>query len=651
MLSEEGDTIPIKNRKGSALLAILALSKNFEAERETLYNLLWFSLMGDATDQKLQDNLRHCTAAIKKSMSEAAFDRLFDLQQRNRIRLRPEAVKVDLIDIVKQLKTGGQPDLAALMGSGHLSLLAHLAIAKEQEFADWLSVEQAHWTDVLVEALLNFTPLMKTDQSHSERLRRSVIALRLQPEQEDAHRAIMIAHAVQGNQLAAKRHFGELKEYLQAEFDSPPQKETLDVFEDIASGRIRPAPIQKTAQIHHTPSERVRVAVIPFTVKPTNFDDGLLQVGICEQIIEALSKLNDFAAIAHSSVFGLSIETMTPADLGQILHVQYIVQGSVREINGLIQVNVQFVRCADAEVLLTMRYRQTQGNVFELEDQIARDLAGELEVRVLQLEIDRAIRQAADDSGQASEWVLRAIPSIFRLSREEFDNAFGFLQTALRMDPNLASAHSWLAFWYAFFVGQGWGDDSNLSDAMHHARRAIELMPDDSRAYAIAGHLDSFLMRQPELGEILIDKSLHINPNSGFAWAFSAINQCYLGHPDVALERMKEYSSLCPKDPFGYFFETIYCIANTLLGRFETGVEWGRRTANGNPNFINGIKPFLVCLGHLNLKAETARMRSILLEHQPNFTVASVRQTYPLRDPGQMDLYCEGLRKAGIPEG
>ncbi|MEM5585547.1 MULTISPECIES: BTAD domain-containing putative transcriptional regulator [unclassified Roseibium] len=583
-------------------------------------------------------------------MGEAAFNHLFDLQHRNRIALRPEAVDVDLVSVAAQLEAGKQVDLSSLMGPGLLELLGQLELAREPELSEWVFNERAHWTNRIVEGLLDFTSLVKTDKVHSERLRRASIALRLDPANEGAHCAIMIAHAVQGNPLAARRHFEKLETYLKTEFDCPPQDETISVFKDITSGSVRSAHLPKPSQIDHVPSERIRIAVLPFTVKPDNFEEGLLRIGICEQIIEALSKLNDFAAVAHSSVFGMSVDAMPPAELGQILHVQYIVQGLIREIDGQIKVNVQFVRCSDAEVLLTLRYRQTQGKVFELEDQIARDLAGDLEMRVLKLEIDRAIRSAADETGQASEWVLRAIPSIYRLSRDEFDTAFISLKKALELDPNYAPAHSWMAFWYAFYLGQGWGNDKNLTTAGQHARQAIELAPDDSRAYAIAGHVDSFLMRQPELGEVMLDKSLYLNPNSGFAWAFSAINQCYLGHSDVALQRMKEYSSLCPQDPFGYFFDTIYCIAHTLLGQFETGAEWGRRTTNGNPNFVNAIKPFLVCLGHLNLHAEAARMRKILLARQPNFTVESVRQNYPLRDPDQLELYCEGLRKAGIPE-
>jgi len=631
-------------------MGLLALSEGHQADRERIYNLLWSGLAGTATDQKLQDNLRQCTSAIKRALGEPAYERLFDMQNRNRIALRPEAVDVDLVRLITQLETGQQADVSPLLGAGHLDLLGHLDIPREPELADWIHLERTHWTDRLIAGLLDFSSLTTSDHDHSERLRRASIVLRLDPVNEGAYRAIMIAYAVQGNLLAAKRQYETLETLLKKEFDLPPQDETVSVYRDITSGAVRSAHLPKPSQIYHVPSERVRIAVLPFTVKPENFDDGLLRIGICEQIIEALSKLNDFAAVAHSSVLGLSLDTMSPGDLGHILGVQYIVQGSIREIGGQVKVNVQFVRCSDSEVLLTLRYRQTQGRIFELEDQIARDLAGDLEVRVLKLEIDRAMRLAADDPGQASEWVLRAIPSIYRLSRTEFDAAFTSLQKALELDPYFAPAHSWLAFWYAFYVGQGWGDEKSLTVAGQHARKALELAPDDSRAYAIAGHLDSFLMRQPELGEVMLDKSLYLNPNSGFAWAFSAINQCYLGHPDVALQRMKEYSSLCPQDPFGYFFDTIYCIAHTLLGEFETGAEWGRRTTNGNPNFVNGIKPFLVCLGHLDRHAEATRMRTILLAQQPNFSVAAVRETYPLRSRDQLDLYCEGLRKAGIPE-
>jgi len=297
-----------------------------------------------------------------------------------------------------------------------------------------------------------------------------------------------------------------------------------------------------------------------------------------------------------------------------------------------------------------MEFKRGADTSFVMENEIARDLAGNLEPRLLNIEINRAMRQPITEGSEARDWVLRSIPLIYQLEREDFHLAHDQLTRTLNLDETYAPAHTWMAFWHAFVVGQGWGDQGDLSKTNKHARRAIELDPEDSRAYAIAGHVCSFLLGQPELGEYLLDKSLNLNPNSGFAWTFSAINQCYLGDPREGLKRMAQYSSPCPHDPFSYFFDTIYCIAHMLLGEFDEGSHWGRRTTSGNPNFINGLKPFLACLGYLGKTSEADILREQILDEQPGFSICFLRQNYPLRDEAQMQRYCDGLRKAGVPE-
>ena len=650
VLAPDGTQLDITNAKGAALIAYLALCQDYTAERSKIYNLLWSSKIPGATDKQLQDNLRHCTSALRKIFGAAEYERLFGQSNRRFLRLNKDAVQVDLLTLESSLKEDEVPDFSGLLENKTIDLLSHLEIPNEQEWSDWLQDQRTHWSERLTTALLEFQDIGLPTINHNERSERASIALRLAPENEKAHRELMMAYAIQGNVLSARRQFDSLVTLLENEYDWEPSDETIRLIDDINAGHVGVAKLPKPSDLQSIPSERTRLVVVPFAVSPPTEDDGVLRVGICDRIIEALSKINDIAVLAHSSVFRLSAEEIAPAEMAQILNADYLLRGSIRHVSESILVSTQLVRCKDSEVVFSMSFRQAESQSFELEGQIARELAGDLEMRVLQIEIDRVMRGSGEDTSQARDWVLRAIPLIYDLSQEKFGMARQHLDHALVLDDTYAPAHTWMAFWCAFFVGQGWGNPSDLAKANFHARRAIELEPNDPRAHAIAGHVTSFLLGQPELGEFLLDKSLLLNPNSGFAWAFSAINQCYLGRPDAALERMKEYSSLCPYDPFGYFFDTIYCIAHTLMGNYTEGASWGQRTTGGNPKFINGLKPYLVCLGHLGRTKEAAHFRKAVLGEQPEFSISRVRESYPLRDANQLEAYCKGLKLAGFPE-
>jgi len=143
------------------------------------------------------------------------------------VRLNREAVRTDLKEILASLNNGKRTDLSLLLGTGSLTLFGDLDIPKETDFDEWLRDHRSVWASRLADTILDFENLTQADQVHSARSERAAIALRLQPENEEAHRALIMAHAVQGNVLSARRQFDHLVAYLENEFGWEPSEETV----------------------------------------------------------------------------------------------------------------------------------------------------------------------------------------------------------------------------------------------------------------------------------------------------------------------------------------------------------------------------------------------------------------------------------------
>jgi hypothetical protein len=88
-----------------------------------------------------------------------------------------------------------------------------------------------------------------------------------------------------------------------------------------------------------------------------------------------------------------------------------------------------------------------------------------------------------------------------------------------------------------------------------------------------------------------------------------------------------------------------------LKGEYEQAAIVGRRVVMANPQFVNGYKPLIAALGHLDRIEEAAPYVRTLLQLEPNFTVQRFAQTYPLKKEIDRARYMEGLRLAGVPEG
>src|SRR5262249_42310144 len=147
---------------------------------------------------------------------------------------------------------------------------------------------------------------------------------------------------------------------------------------------------------------------------------------------------------------------------------------------------------------------------------------------------------------------------------------------------------------------------------------------------------------------LCFDRALRLNPSLAFNWALSAATYCYIGEPDIALQRLRRYSELA--SPYLYYFETLYTIAYMVKSDYERAALVGRRAVNGNPNFTGAYKPLIASLGHLGRHEEARDYVRKLLSLEPNFNVDSFGQMYSFKKASDRDRYMEGLCLAGFPE-
>lgn len=654
LFDPSGREIVLTNKRGKALIAFLALTDGNMSDRPSIYNNLWDTERTLASDKKLQERLRSCLKDLMKSLDRACSIPLIQKERNNFLRLLTDNADIDLHTFRNRLDNWNITDnIDFLTLSNPCQILCQLDIVKDQALTDWLTQKREEWKEELSHKLRTILETIVQKRDHDlDPMPVATLLLRLDPADENTHYTLMYWHGQQEARAAAKQQYERCKKALREEADVTPSRKTRELMNEIANDTfVSDNPDTKTSSISITNTlGPTSIAVLPFQCMSSTDETERLRTGLCQEIIGALSRISEFAVTDQSSVFNLVETNQSLKTIGHSLGVEFLLTGMIRSTANQCRVSINLVRCADLKVIWNRNYTGNMDETFESEDRISQAVAGELEPELIQHIISRVIR-GDNHLRTAYEWTLRAIPQIYNLDRRQFDEAKRYLEKALEIDPHSAPAHTWLAFWHAFNSGQDWNQSKKaLKYAHHHARKAIQLDPDDARAYAIAGHVQAFLLGDLEAGEHLLDRSLSLNNNSGFAWAFSAVGQCYLGRPQEGLKRMEMYKKLCPLDTYSFFFETIYCIAYTLLQRYDLACEWGRRTVDQNPNFANGYKPFLASLGHSGRSEEADIYRQKLLTLEPDFTIQKFQNSYHLRNRSMMLTYCEGLHLAGIPK-
>jgi tetratricopeptide (TPR) repeat protein len=283
-----------------------------------------------------------------------------------------------------------------------------------------------------------------------------------------------------------------------------------------------------------------------------------------------------------------------------------------------------------------------------LDELITTRIVGRIDPVILHIEGQPKRREHYGATGL----LLLAIPLTFSMERKQYEEAGRLIQQALAVEPDNAMAEAWAAHWHLYYGGQGWAKDFDKTNeqVQQHALRAITLDPENAEALGIYAHSCSRIASDFDRALAFFDRALRLNPSSAFNWALSALTYCYIGEPDVALQRLRRYCELASPELYFSYFEHSYTIAYAFKGDYERAVLAGRRAVEANPDFVNGYKPLIASLGHLGWREEAQVYANKLLCIEPNFTIEKFEETYPIKTTLDRDRYIAGLRLAGIAE-
>jgi adenylate cyclase len=404
-------------------------------------------------------------------------------------------------------------------------------------------------------------------------------------------------------------------------------------------------------QPHLSWTKRPAIAVLPFRDLGGNADQAYFSEGISEDIIRSVSRSHAVYVIAWNSTLRYRDRKMDSRSIAGELGVRYILEGTVRRRKSNMRIATELTDVTTGRTLWADKFDGQDSDIFEFHDRIATRIAAEIEPKVYQAESARVLTKSTD-SLDAYDCVLRALSLLYSLDTRQFAEAGDFLQQAVTRDPSYAQAHAYLAWWLNLKRGEGRSTDlkGDAEKAISAAMRAVELDPEDAFCLAVAGHIQGFLNHSLDAAVDLFDRALQLNENSAFAWGIGGSTYCFLGRPDEALERLRNAWRLSPFDPLNFWFYTVAGLAEFVAGRYDQAIGWLRKAQRLNPRFSacnRTLAASLALAGDLDAARTTAQQ---VLALEPGFRVSVFASWYPLRRPGDLERFAEGLRLAGLPE-
>jgi adenylate cyclase len=149
-----------------------------------------------------------------------------------------------------------------------------------------------------------------------------------------------------------------------------------------------------------------------------------------------------------------------------------------------------------------------------------------------------------------------------------------------------------------------------------------------------------------------IQRALELNPNCALAWNFSGWVQGFSNRPAPAIEALQRAMRLSPLDPQRWMFEGGLALAHLVAGRYEEAIEWVDRALQENTRAMAVLRLKAAACGQLGRIEEGRECVRRLRELVPGSTVAGSKEGLrSFVSPEVLNIYADGLLKAGLPEG
>jgi len=279
-----------------------------------------------------------------------------------------------------------------------------------------------------------------------------------------------------------------------------------NVFETVTQSEVMPLVSQQREFVAPENS----IAVLPFTDMSADSNQRYFSDGIAEEILNVLAKVDGLHVAARTSSFAFRDLDKDIREIGRLLNVRTVLEGSIRKSGDQIRMTAQLINVEDGYHIWSETYDRKLEDVFAMQDEIASAIATALVDSFAGLEQKLTSRPQdfaafeAYRTGRLHWW---------RRSPEELEEAITLFAKALEYDPSFAPAYAAIAdSWLLLSL---YGNLTNMKAterAMPMIEKALEIDPESAEAFAALG-LARWQIGQRDAGESAFRQAIRLDEN------------------------------------------------------------------------------------------------------------------------------------------
>ena len=323
---------------------------------------------------------------------------------------------------------------------------------------------------------------------------------------------------------------------------------------------------------------KIRLFVRPFANHGGEAQQGQFISGLTDEIIAQLGRLDPvhLGVIAATSSELLAAKSID--ELGGLLHVQYILEGSVRRSGTQVRINTELIQVSDQTHIWADSYTGDMSDISGVQEKVAVAVAKQIHVALpLSLSTPIKVDPAAYDAylKGRSFWASR-----------DLAKSIDAYEQAIRDDPNYAPAYAGLASAY-LLVGSVPNDGMPpmvaTPKAREAAQHAIQLNPSIAEAHCVLANIAMSYDWDFATAEREYQRAISLDPNYATAHEWFAH---YLIVRNRLTEAQTEMSYALDLDPFSPLFNTARAETFYYARDYDAAISQAQRTLEQHPNFL-----------------------------------------------------------------
>jgi TolB-like protein/Tfp pilus assembly protein PilF len=308
------------------------------------------------------------------------------------------------------------------------------------------------------------------------------------------------------------------------------------------------------------------IAVLPFVNMSSDAEQEFFSDGLSEELLNLLAKVPDLRVAARTSSFSLKGKELQISEIGDVLKVAHVLEGSVRKSGDRLRITAQLIHAEDGYHLWSETYDRTLDDVFAIQDEIAAEVVNQLKVTLL----GKAPKTRKVDPA-AYTLLLQARHLRSLAAEQAWEQARDLYQQALAIEPDYSAAWSGLAAVYTDQIGKSQlSVEEGYPLAREAAMRAIAVDPENAEAHAQLGKIAVALERDPAAAARQLEKALALDPTDSDILKEGSFIATSLGRLDDSI-RLLQFA--VARDPVNAALHRNLGINYYYAGRTDKAIE------------------------------------------------------------------------------